>query len=785
MKKSFVKKLAIALAAIMVVGSLAACGDGSNKSDTTADGDTLVVGKDYFSSKFSTFFGKTSYDMDVADMTTAYVLTTDRGGAVVMNGIEGETVPYNGTDYTYYGMGDCVVTQNDDGSVDYDLTIRDDVTFSDGEPVTIDDVIFSIYVLADPTFDGSASLYSQPIVGMNEYRSGMESLTNMILQAGRDNTDFSNWTEEQQTTLWGAIDKAGEAFAQEIVDYCVDALGDNLDSVGGSEVALGMVGWGFAEANEDGSKITGSGTGTEYDTKDVSLADYWTELQAVYEGDYATLSATETAGSDLFELAYAELGDAAADFQKGVNTGDSAPNIAGVVKTGDYSMRITTSAFDATAIYQIAGIPIAPLHYYGSKDLYDYDNNSFGFAKGDLSSVRAKTTVPMGAGPYKFESYENGVVTFTANESYFKGAPKIANILFKETPSTDKLTGIVSGTFDISDPAISVSVLDSIKEYNSNKEITGDVLTTELVDFRGYGYMAISADNVKVGTKKDSEESKALRKAFATMFAVYRDTVVKSYYGEMATVIQYPISNTSWAAPQPADEGYQVAYSTDVDGNPIYTADMSEEEKNAAALEAAIGFFKKAGYTWDDAAGKFTAAPEGAEMAYEFIIPADGAGDHPVFGVLTATKEALAPIGITLEINDPADSNELWNKLESGTAEMWAAAWQATADPDMYQVYHSSNVVGAGGTESNQYGIQDPELDKMIIDARESADQSFRKATYKDAMDIILDWGVEIPSYQRQEATVVSSERVNIDTLPENMTPYYGYLSEIENVEMN
>lgn len=797
MKSGFLKKLALALTVVMVVGSLTACGN-KNGSETTQgeapsensenvanDEKTLVVGMDYFSSKFSSFFSKTSYDTNVADMVTPYLLATDRGGAVLMNGIEGETVPYNGTDYTYYGLGDCVVTQNDDGTVTYDVTIRDDVTFSDGVPVTIDDVIFSIYVLCDPTYDGSGSLYVQPIVGMEEYRSGMDSVMNLMLAAGRDNTDFTNWTEEQQTTLWAAIDKAGEAFAQEIVDYCEAALGDNLDSVGGSKVALGMVGWGFGQANEDGSQVTGAGTGTVYDTASVTVADFWTELQASYEGDYANLSETETAGSDLFELAYAELGDAAADYQKGVNTGDSAPNISGIEKTGDYSLRITMSAFDATSIYQVAGIPVTPLHYYGSKDLYDYDNNKFGFEKGDLSLVREKTTAPMGAGPYKFESYENGVVTFTANETYYKGAPKTKTILFKETPNTDKLTGIVGGTFDISDPAINVSVLDSIKEYNSNGEINGDVLTTELIDFRGYGYMGICADTVKVGDDKASEESKALRKAFATLLAVYRDTVVSSYYGEMATVIQYPISNTSWAAPQPADEGYQIAYSTDVDGNPIYTEGMSEEEKYAAALEAAIGFFKKAGYTWDDAAGKFTAAPEGAEMAYEFIIPADGVGNHPVFGILTAVKEALAPIGITLEINDPADSNELWNKLEGGTGEMWAAAWQATADPDMYQVYHSSNVIGAGGTESNNYGIQDDTLDKLILDARESADQSFRKATYKEAMNIILDWAVEIPAYQRQDATVISTERINVDSLPKDMTPYYGWMAEIENVEMN
>lgn len=804
MKKSFVKKLALALAAVMVAGSLTACGGnkdekepadtsvGTSSVDSSATGTesagddkTLVVGMDTFSSKFSAFFGKTSYDINVADMTTAYLLATDRGGAVVMNGIEGETVAYNGTDYTYYGLGNCVVTQNDDGTVYYDVTIREDATFSDGTPITIDDAIFSAYVLCDPTYDGSSSLYAQPIVGMEEYRSGMDSVTNLIVAAGRENTDFTNWTEEQQVAFWAAIDVAGEKFCQEIVDYCVAALGDNLPAVGNSEVALGMVGWGFGTANEDGTKVTGTGTGTEYDTAAVTVADYWTEMQAAYAGDYINLNATESAGSDLFDLAYAELGDAAADYQKGINTGDSAANIAGIEKTGDYSMRITMSAFDATSIYHVAGIPVAPLHYYGSADLYDYENNSFGFAKGDLSSVKAKTTTPMGCGPYVFESYENGVVTFTANESYFKGAPKTKTVLFKETPATDKLTGIVSGTFDISDPSISVSVLDSIKGYNSNGEISGDVLTTELIDFRGYGYMGICAETVKVGDDKASEESKALRKAFATLLAVYRDTVVNSYYGEMATVIQYPMSNTSWAAPQPADEGYEIAYSKDVDGNPIYTDGMSEEEKYEAALQAAIGFFKKAGYTWDDAAGAFTAAPEGASMTYEFIIPADGVGDHPIFGVLTAVKEALAPIGITLEINDPADSNELWTKLEGGTGEMWAAAWQATADPDMYQTYYSTNVVGAGGTESNHYSIQDDELDKLIMEARESADQSFRKATYKDAMDIVLDWGVEVPAYQRQDANVISTERVNIDSLPKDMTPYYGWLAEIENIEMN
>ena len=794
MKKSIMKKLALGLAAIMMVASLSACGNetttpeststetGTSESTEVAEStgaDTLVVGYAAFGSKFSPFFATLAYDQDVADFVSIGLLSTDREGNIILNGIEGETIPYNGTDYTYDGIADCVITQNDDGSVVYDFTLRDDIVFSDGEPLTADDVIFSMYVLSDPTYDGAAVFYTLPIKGMEEYRSGMDTLGNVIYAAGRDNTDFTSFTEEDMNAYWTALDECGLQFAQDIIDYCVAGYPDYMETVGNNEIALGMYLWGFGDVNEDATVLTGEGTGTEYTIADLTVADYWTELQAAYENDLVTMSSVEAAGDDLFVM----LNDAHPEFSQGVTTGESAPNIAGIEKTGDYGVRVTMDKFDAVAIYQL-GLAVAPMHYYGDASLYDYDNNMFGFNKGDLSTVKDKTTKPLGAGPYVFESYDNGVVTFSANANYYKGEPKIKTVLFKETPDTDKLTGVASGTFDVSDPSMNLDALKNIKSYNSNGEIVGDVLTTNLVDNLGYGYMGINANLVKVGDDKASDASKNLRKAFATMFAVYRDTVINSYFGEMATVIQYPISNTSWAAPRPADEGYQTAYSVDVDGNPIYTDDMTDEQKYEAALQACIGYLKAAGYTFDDATGKFTAAPEGASMTYEIIIPADGKGDHPAFGIATAAKEALAGIGITLEINDPSDSSVWNNALEANTAEMWAGAWGATIDPDIYQVYHSDNANG-NGTNSNHYGIEDANLDEMILVARDSADQSYRKATYKECLETILDWGVEIPTYQRQNAIVFSTERVNMDTVTPDITTFWGWMRDIEKLEMN
>ena len=774
--KNAKRTLALLLALVMSLSLLAGCGNQGNTSGgATTDETPLVVGYSPFSSKFSPFFSETAYDQDVWVMTQLGLLTSDRTGAIIYKGIEGETIDYNGTDYTYYGPADLEVTENADGTVYYDFTLRDDLKFSDGEPLTIDDVIFSMYVLCDPTYEGNSTLYAQPIEGMEAYRSGMSARQELILAAGPDGyTANDYYTEDQYNTFWAAFNAAGVKFAQEILDYLV-AAGANAET---DSVAAKAANWGFTLAD------------------DATVEDFWAAIVEKYGYDLSDDGINaEKASSSISELLTAELGDRAGEFSAGVQTGESAANISGIQKTGDYSMRIVMTKVDAVAIYQL-GVTIAPMHYYGDKSLYDYDNNSFGFPKGDLSSVRAKTTQPMGAGPYKFVKFENGTVYFEANESYFQGAPKTKYVNFKECISDDdKLNGVTTGTIDITDPSMSSDTAEAIAAANSNGELTGDKVTTDLVNNLGYGYIGMNAVVMSVGGDPSSQASKDLRKAFGTILSVYRDVAIDSYYGERASVINYPISDTSWAAPRPSDDGYKVAFSTDVEGNDIYTSDMSAEDKYAAAKTAALGYLEAAGYTVAD--GKVTAAPEGAKMEYEVWIPADGKGDHPSFMILTLAKDALAEIGMTLTIKDLTNSADLWTALEAQQVAMWAAAWGATVDPDMYQIYYS-DVADAGSATSGQnplggskqggsnymYCIADPELDQLIMDARATTDQTYRKAMYKACLDIVIDWAVEIPVYQRQNCIIFSSERVNMDTVTPDITTFYGWLSEVQNVEL-
>ena len=615
------------LLAAMAVSMLAGCGR-QPQSDHSggATADTLVVGTANFDGKFSPFFYTNAYEGEVLSLVHVNLLGTDREGSVVTGGIQGEVRPYNGTDYTYTGIADCLLTENEDGTVFYDFTLKKGVQFSDGVEMDIVDVIFSMYVALDPAYDGTMTAYSLPILGLEGYRSG------------------------------------------------------------------------------------------------------------------------------------------------------DATQVAGIQRLGDNQLRVVLTEVSATAIYTLAGIPVAPLHYYGDETLYNYEKNQFGFSKGDLSRVKSVTTKPVGAGPYKFIGYAGGTVTLEANELYWTGAPKTRYIQFREGQDADKVSGVAAGTLDITAPSYSTETAKAIAQANGGG-ISGDVITTAMVANLGYGYVGIHSKNVSVAGDRGSEASKNLRKAIATVIAVYRNVAVDSYYGEYANVIQYPISDTSWAAPRPTDEGYRQAFSLDVSGAPIYTGDMNNEQRYAAAQKAALGFFEAAGYTVEN--GMLTAAPEGASLAYEVLVGAGGTGDHPTFMALTLAAASLKQIGFNLIVTDISNFSELTNAVNAGTAELFALAWTATADPDLYQIYHSS-----GSSNEKAYSLKDPELDELILLARQSTDQTFRKTLYKACLDKIADWAVEIPMYQRQNTIIFSTQRVDMSTVTPDITTFWGWQNDIEKLQM-
>jgi len=658
----------------------------------------------------SPFFNSIGAEKDIINLTQLSLLTTDRQGMVVENAIAGETRSFNGTPYTYTGPADVEIDFNTStGNTLYTFTLRPDLKFSDGVPVSADDLIFTLYTFLDPSFDGQNDIAYLPVLGLQDYRTQTtpeiyekyRKLFASIHDSGKDHVWGSSdpWTQNQQEDVLVRLEEALAIEVEKIVDYIVsnytddyteEFLGFSPEEVyanEGLQVAFSMRSWGFAEENTTTKLLTGKCSGKTWDLnyEYPTQSDYAEEIRLCYNDDYRAAFPYESPdGTDVYQEVEQDFINYWGPLDPNIVGG--VPNIRGVRKISDTSLTVELEGFATNWIYSL-DIPITPLHHYGNTDKYNYALNMFGFDFGDLSLQHSKDFIPMGAGPYQPDLNFNYL---EANRYYYKGEPKIDQIAFVEGHGQSLPGAISLGSLDLAEFSNLPFGLEEIYNLNSNDELTGDVITTSRVENLGYGYIGINARMVKVGDDPSSTASRYLRKALSTILAVHRKPAIESYYGpDSASIQEYPIIPSSWASPQPGDPDYQEAFSMDVNGETIYTQGMSQEQRVAAAQQAALGFFEAAGFTISG--DKIRVAPVGAMLEYECIILGQGTGDHPAYGLLVAAQETLSEIGIILTINDPTDSNVLWEAIDNGTQELWAASWYSAIDPDLYQAYHSFN----------------------------------------------------------------------------------------------
>ncbi len=252
----------------------------SSEDNKPVNNTPLVVAYSPFSQKFSPFYADTAYDQDVAGMVGLGLMTTDRMGGIIYNAIEGETVNYNGTDYTYTGCADLdVAFDSDTNTTTYTAKIRDDLKFSDGEPVTAKDIIFTYYTYLDPAYVGSSSLASYDIIGLMNWRTQTSdavynkynAIADDLLKDGRGEgyVAGSTYTEDMYNDFWNDIDTQWAFTVQCIYDYVHANYGvdeyapmigkesyEEIKANDGLMVAYAMRLWNFCKIEEvDGKKV--------------------------------------------------------------------------------------------------------------------------------------------------------------------------------------------------------------------------------------------------------------------------------------------------------------------------------------------------------------------------------------------------------------------------------------------------------------------------------------------------------------------------------------------------
>ncbi len=261
--KKAARIVAVALSAALGCGTLAAFAGCGKK------GNSLVIMTQELNGLFNPFFSTAGTDMDVVGQTQIGMLSTDNSG----NPAYGDNEPVVVKDYKVY-------TEN--GVTKYDFVLKNGIVFSDGTPLTMNDVLFNMYVYLDPAYTGSTTMYSTDIVGLKEYRTQQTLSGDATAEETALNTQASGRARNRRDTLVNLYHTVGKTASEG--SYEADEA-KMKDAIATANIPQGYYAAIFKNGNIDGvatNPFTPSAESTEEARKQL-LSDYETTLTKFHE----------------------------------------------------------------------------------------------------------------------------------------------------------------------------------------------------------------------------------------------------------------------------------------------------------------------------------------------------------------------------------------------------------------------------------------------------------------------------------------------------------------------
>ncbi|MHA0857554.1 ABC transporter substrate-binding protein [Paenibacillus sp. CMAA1364] len=453
------------------------------------------------------------------------------------------------------------------------------------------------------------------------------------------------------------------------------------------------------DVSEDGLKYTFVlKSGVKYsDGTPVTVNDYLFALKVLhdptYDGESDILSLKIAGGQDFFD--------------------GKAKDISGVKVTNDNTIEINVTEKTALTKDSLGDISFMPEAYYGK-----------GYKFGKLDSIKELNDKPVGSGKYVLKSYAAGQeVVFEANQDYFKGAPKIKNLIFKATTEDTKLAMLQAGEIDMD--------MITVNEDNVEELQSLGFLDVHIYPTNGYGYVAF---NHKLDKFADVKVRQALT------IGLNRAEIVEGIYGKYADVINVPESKVGWAY---TEEGVET-----------YDFDLT---KAASLLDEAGWVVGSSGVREKD----------GKKLKIEFSATADNPVVDALLPIMTKNYKEL---GIEISA-ETLDFNAIMAKKDSGNFEMFFAAWGLTPDPD--------NTVYITDGSQNDIGYTNAKVDELMKKGKSELDQEKRKLIYKE---MYQELNADLPyiyMYQRRDMWAVNARVKGFD-----LTPYKNFTNSLDTIEI-
>lgn len=442
-----------------------------------ADKTLVIAVPATFEEKWNPFLAESAYDQDVMDQIFV--------GPIRINK-DNEVMPWGGNIET---------TDNGDGTVTYTVTVKPGMKFSDGEEVTIDDYLYSLYVCADPSYTGPSALITEDIVGIKEYYYDDPNYSSVI--AGFAQTAAEKYSLD-------TISK--EDYITYLIESDLEAWWDGVPGDSWKDYAAGE---GFADQY------------AAIDSTDpAAVLALMAEIEYTnYYGSYDPQTWWEA------KLAESYIAGNLAD-------GVDVAEISGIKRIDDYTATVTYGSINIMGDRNIS-FSFVPEHYYGS------------VVKGDVSSILANM-IPLGSGPYVFKGFADNIATVVANVNYFEGVPVIGTVKFQYVPEADALASLASGVIDICNPSGS-------KENVEELESLG--LAYDLTDNAGYGYAGFNCNNLDINVRRGlfslmnrrasvagyygSKIAQVIERPMTTVIAEYPDDAAEFYPYDPAKALEY------------------------------------------------------------------------------------------------------------------------------------------------------------------------------------------------------------------------------------------------------
>lgn len=460
-------------------------------------------------------------------------------------------------------------------------------------------------------------------------------------------------------------------------------------------------------------------------------------------------------------------------------------------RNGNDVLKIVINGIDPKAIYNFS-FAVAPMHYYSgvykgkdyrSAELCD-GSETFGVDMGNKDFYdqvlrgTGKNGLPIGAGAYKASNsrgesdvsrsgfFSNNICYFMRNDNFESVAKNISNAKIKfvnyKVMADDKIMeALGKGEIDFGTPNATYTNLNTV---TNDKKLAEAHYATG-----GYGYVGVNPKFIP-----EYPVRQAIMKSMDTSLTI-------GYFGTaLADTIYRPMSTTSWAYPgEDGDrENKKLAGIKNADKYQYPTIKFNAQtnvDEIKALVEAAGYTNDGSGYVKTSQKSGMANAKNGTRLKFTFTIAGETT-DHPAYKMFTEARNTLNDIGFDITVSTDIQALK---KMNTGNLAVWAAAWSAAIDPDMYQVYHKDsnatsvlnwnyrNILNDTSTWRYEYDIiaGKNKLSDLIDRARTMDDEDTRAEIYADCLDLVMELAVELPTYQRMDLCVYNKKVIDAKTL--------------------